>query len=107
MTNKIDPNKYRSQFESSMEESKRPVYARMKRQEGADMAGEGLIMHVSATGLWWATSDDKLRLIESYERIGYHTLAEQLLVGFLGAGGTCYFHEFDGIEGPVELAPTP
>jgi hypothetical protein len=78
-------------------------YRKQRRREGAGLVKEDLTMHVGSNGLWWADSADKLRTLQSFERIGYHTLAEELLYGFLEAGGKCYFHAFKGVNGEVHL----
>lgn len=107
MTNKtkIDPSsdRFLSPFRHLMAADEQAKYGHSKRTEGLQLANEGLILHVGREGLWWATSPDHRRTVESFEKIGYHTLAEQLLIGFLEADGTCFFHGFKGIEGEVEL----
>lgn len=99
---KVDPYKYRSGYDSLMSELELPGYRQRKCDEGAQLAKEGYVLHVSTTGRWYATHPTKGDVI-SYERIGYHIHAEMLLGGFLEAGGTCEFHGFDDIMGKVSL----
>lgn len=93
-----------SPFASLMPLEKQMDYIPIKRQEGRVSALEGLHMHVGANGHYWYVDPNSSRIVETYERIGYHTLAEQVLVGFLGTSDSvCYFHGFHGIVGRVSL----
>lgn len=97
---KININDFRSPLESLMAPEKREDYAAKRRAEGAKLAPTH-VMHVAGNGVWSARH--KNGHVDSYEKIGYHTCAEQLLQGFLEAGGKCLFHNFRGIDGEVSL----
>lgn len=103
MKTKIDPLKYKSGFELLMNELERPKYIQQKELEGWRLAAEDMVLHVGSNGVWWADHPNHHRHVQGFERIGYHTLAEHLLVGFLKGNGRCFFHGFDGIVGEVTL----
>lgn len=99
---KVDIKKYRSPLESLMAPDRAKLYAVEQLRHGTKMA-ENYEMHVAENGVWSARSHDGVSHVQSYEKIGYHTLAEKVLEGFLLGGGVCYFHGFDGITGQVRL----
>lgn len=107
MTTFIDIAALRSPFHDLMHEPYGLKHAALKEREGASLALEGYTMHVARNGVWSASSRDGSGHVQSYERIGYHNRAEFLLKGFLEAGGTCIFHGFMGIAGPVSIPASP
>lgn len=76
-------------------------YAEKQHAHGVELATGGFEMHVSARGLWSASKPGTI--VSTYERIGYHSCASEVLRGFLEAGGKCTFGGFRGIEGIVTL----
>ena len=102
-TTRIDLSTMKSPFLYLMDEDKQGRYKDREIQDGVMHAKEGLEMHVGVSGFYWFKDPTGSRIIETYARIGYHTMAEQILAGFLSAGGVCFFHGFKGIVGQVSL----
>jgi len=103
-TTKINTNDFRSELEHFMAPERREGYAAERRREGAAMATTHT-MHVAGNGVWSASyrEGNISGCVESFEKISYHAFAEQVLQGFLAAGGKCIFHGYRGIYGEVSL----
>lgn len=101
----INPAKYASSFVGLCAPGKLDLIRTEKYASAIKMVTEGLTLHVACNGVWSASGErgNTRTSVQSYEKIGYHTGAEYILEGYLNAGGTVIFHNFDGIDGPVKL----
>jgi len=95
---KFNPADFSSPFDSLHIKGDYPV---KQTADGAKMATEGLTLHIGVNGVWSASKPGQQ--VQSYEKLGYHACVNNLVQGFLEAGGKCVFHGFKGIEGEVTL----
>jgi hypothetical protein len=99
MTTKINPSEFASPFDVMHTQTQ---YAKEQYKKGQKLVHEISEMHIATNGCWSGRTLDGGSL-QAYERLAYHACVNELLRGYLEAGGKVIFHGFRNITGEVGL----